>query len=96
MAPKGPYKYEGMSAQEQKAAYYQAKKANRRAFLAELKDKPCMDCGGRFPAVCMDFHHRNGDGKKFSFGTRSKALVLEEIKKCDLICANCHRLRHHP
>ena len=71
------------------------KTAVYRQRLDELKNKPCMDCGGCFPPECMDFDHVRGE-KKFYIGNRKLAswdLLLEEIDKCDLICANCHRTR---
>lgn len=79
------------------------REANRRAYakrmdlINEMKRKPCADCGGSFPPVCMDFHHVSGE-KLFSLGggrvNRSLERVLAEIAKCVVICANCHRLRH--
>jgi hypothetical protein len=65
-------------------------------FLAVHKDKPCMDCGQRFPPCCMDFDHRPGEVKSFGISTsrsRSFEVILAEIKKCDVVCSNCHRLR---
>jgi len=44
----------------------------------------------------MDFDHREGENKMFSIGSenhKSWPVVLAEIAKCDLVCANCHRLR---
>jgi hypothetical protein len=61
-----------------------------------LKDVPCADCGGRFPAVAMDFDHRDPSQKSFDVSTRSKSNLDEiraEISKCDVVCANCHRVR---
>jgi hypothetical protein len=75
--------------------------ARRRAVAAavvELKARPCADCGGTFPTVCMDFDHRPGEVKKFSLSqvaTHSLKDALAEIAKCDLVCANCHRIRTH-
>jgi len=46
----------------------------------------------------MDFHHRDPSTKSFSVSqTRhySLAVTLAEIEKCDLYCANCHRLVTH-
>ena len=69
--------------------------ARIREIINELKSKPCMDCRGSFPPVCMDFDHARGE----KFYEVSKMVVfsferiLEEIKKCDLVCSNCHRLR---
>lgn len=46
----------------------------------------------------MDFDHREGVVKKFSLykigGATAKA-ILEEIAKCDVVYANCHRERTH-
>lgn len=62
------------------------------------ESNPCSDCGGKFPACCMDFDHLPGTTKKYSVGTmvahgHSKKNILEEIAKCQLVCANCHRIR---
>lgn len=69
-----------------------------RAKLYTLKMKPCVDCGERFHPSAMDFDHVRGK-KKFGI-TIESALnkpwedVLEEIEKCELRCAVCHRIRH--
>jgi hypothetical protein len=80
-----------------KAAKQQTK---RRAFIDGLKDVPCMDCGNKYPPYVMDFDHRPDSNKKFdvssgAVGTYSRAVVLEEAGKCDVVCANCHRERTH-
>lgn len=71
-------------------------KENREAIFA-AKQAPCTDCGGTFPAECMDFDHIAERGPKLfglsNSGTRTLKSVLAEIAKCDLICANCHRIR---
>lgn len=71
---------------------------NRRVrdLLSRLKDRPCADCGGRFPTVCMDFDHRPGTEKKFSVSgasSRKHEAIMDEVAKCDVVCANCHRIR---
>lgn len=69
---------------------------NDRLWINSFKEKPCMDCGGIYDTECMDFDHREGETKAFNVGTArnlSKRRVMEEIAKCDLVCANCHRLR---
>lgn len=72
-------------------------RANRRALLAELKQRPCMDCGGTFPPVCMQYDHRDPETKqrKVSDFGRGGTMqdFLAEIEKCDLVCANCHAIR---
>jgi hypothetical protein len=68
-----------------------------RAFVRNLKaGRPCKDCENIYPYFVMDFDHR--EGKLFSVSqmvARKLSLkrILEEIAKCDLVCANCHRLR---
>jgi hypothetical protein len=67
-------------------------------FLDEMKQQPCKDCKNTFPPCAMEFDHLN---PKTKLGTiarlvhegASKERLLKEIKKCDLVCANCHRLR---
>lgn len=79
-----------------KAGSHLSHQAKRRAMLDELKNKPCMDCGGTFPPECMDFDHREGEVKLLRIGSqlrRKWESVLAEIAKCDLVCANCHRIR---
>lgn len=75
-----------------------ARRSEGRAFLSEQKRKPCMDCGGFWPdnPEVMDFDHRPGEVKLFNPGmgnTGSRERMLAEIAKCDLVCANCHRIR---
>lgn len=77
----------------------------RRAFVDSLKTGPCTDCGKRYAPYVMDFDHRPGVHKEWSkskFNTISYLAanapmprLLEEIKKCDLVCSNCHRERTH-
>lgn len=68
---------------------------DNRAWRASLKDKPCVDCGNRFPAVCMDFDHVRGV-KEYNVGNMTmmnRDRIIREIEKCDIICSNCHRIR---
>lgn len=68
----------------------------RGKWIDDLKDKPCIRCGKKYPPYVMDYHHRNPKEKSFSIGRfwrrKSKKLLLNEISKCDLLCANCHRI----
>ena len=67
------------------------------AIIQEAKNLPCTDCGGRFPSYVMDFDHRPGVTKVAILSrmhkTHGKAAILAEIEKCDVVCANCHRIR---
>lgn len=62
--------------------------------IVEAKKAPCKDCGGSFPPECMDFDHL-GDKKMNVSAMKYNSVekVAEEIAKCDLVCANCHRIR---
>jgi hypothetical protein len=66
--------------------------------LRDLRRVPCLDCGGRFKAHQMDFDHRDPSAKSFNVMAgramlMSTARVLAEVQKCDVVCANCHRVR---
>jgi 5-methylcytosine-specific restriction endonuclease McrA len=63
--------------------------------LARLKDRPCADCGERFPSYVMDFDHigpKTGAVSSFVRSSSPKRL-LAEAENCEVVCANCHRLR---
>lgn len=80
-------------------------KTNRPRYRAALKamvldakrDKPCLDCGVSYPPAVMEFDHRPDTVKRFGIGTvrgqTSFSTVRAEMAKCDLVCANCHRMR---
>ena len=74
-------------------------KAEIHDWYRELKaDKPCADCGGVFHYAAMEWDHRPGTEKSAIVSalvaqTNSRRRVLEEIAKCDLVCANCHAVR---
>lgn len=57
----------------------------------------CCVCGISNPK-CLDFHHVNPSEKLDGVGNlvrkKSRIKVAEEINKCVVICANCHRLTH--
>jgi len=64
--------------------------------LAVLKAGPCGDCDGHFPPVAMDFDHVCGEKvHTVSWLLRNSTweAVIAEVAKCDLVCANCHRIR---
>jgi len=61
------------------------------------KSHPCQICGeGRI--ACLDFHHV-GDEKsaKISYLVGDHVTIdrlIEEVDKCIVVCANCHRIIH--
>jgi hypothetical protein len=67
-----------------------------RDFLRALRDRPCVDCGGRFRPVQMAFDHRDPAEKRFTLSKmqlKSRDEILAEVAKCDVVCSNCHSLR---
>lgn len=70
-------------------------------WFRELKmGMKCVRCGFDHPAA-LEFHHldkRNGDKKlliSYLIKKFSRERLLEEIKKCEIICANCHSIEHY-
>lgn len=72
--------------------------AERKAECVALLGGACVDCGlvSEYTAV-YDFHHPNPEGKDFNVAkiyTYRWETLMTELKKCVLVCANCHRIRH--
>ena len=62
--------------------------------VAFLRENPCADCGEDDPVV-LEFDHLRDKQFAISKGLtdRNWQDVLDEIAKCDVVCANCHRRR---
>ena len=78
---------------------YRYQKAHRKALKEELvraRGGRCADCGFAGAPAAFDLHHRDPREKEFAVSTFNGSLkrFLAEAQKCDLLCANCHRLRH--
>ncbi len=65
----------------------------------DYKGGSCISCGYKKCTAALEFHHRVPETKKFSIvhaWTKGfKQEVIEELDKCDLLCANCHRETHY-
>jgi hypothetical protein len=81
------------------AARWRQKANHRNAALVleHLTSAACIDCAIADPLV-LQFDHRPGEikvkdiGWFVSSGSRM-GLLLDELAKCDVRCANCHRRR---
>jgi hypothetical protein len=70
----------------------------RKKLMAAFGGK-CNKCGYDFCSEAMDFHHLDPSKKDFAI---SKALecpkkwdiIVDEVKKCILLCCRCHRELH--
>ena len=87
--------------------YYKDKaaiwKGSRREELVKLvleaKSVPCTDCGFPYPHYVLEFDHVRGvkvsEISIMVVNSCSVEALKEEIKKCDVVCANCHKTRHY-
>jgi hypothetical protein len=72
-----------------------AVRKERIEYLVEyFLEHPCVDCGETDPLV-LEFDHREDKSFNISEGLRDRSWqsILDEIEKCDVVCANCHRRR---
>lgn len=73
------------------------KRAEIRAFLDLLRRGPCEDCDQFFDPCAMEFDHCRGkkviEISAIATIPKSWKTLFKELKKCDLVCANCHRVR---
>jgi hypothetical protein len=78
--------------------YHRERVGKNIKWLREFKRKlSCVDCGIKDEFV-LDFHHlRDKDDTicRLAGNGCSVERLLEEIAKCEVICANCHRKRHN-
>lgn len=81
---------------EKELAYKTKQQYKKR--LAEIKQAGgCVDCGEKNPIV-LDFDHLKD--KKYNISRMihdgfSWKAIMKEVNKCEVVCANCHRLRTH-
>lgn len=79
-------------------AYQQNAIARNKRMVKDLKaSTPCADCNQYFHFSVMDFDHIRGE-KRESINylvnrNMSRPALLRELAKCELVCANCHRMR---
>jgi hypothetical protein len=68
----------------------------KKDWLVAFKEKAgCKDCKKKLPHYMLEFDHCRGS-KVFSMGMvahRSWHSIFEEMDKCDVVCANCHKSR---
>src|SRR5687767_4525287 len=65
------------------------------AFIASYKmARGCADCGYKQHPAALEFDHLPGLGKlRCVSQLRSLSAVKREIKRCEVVCANCHVIR---
>ena len=81
-----------------KTAVAQRRRDKSKWFVDLKKDLKCSRCGNDDYRV-LDFHHRDKGNKRSEVSTMVRSMlsnrtILIEIEKCDVLCANCHRIEH--
>ncbi len=74
---------------------------SRKLALISLHGTGCELCGYAKNFSALEFHHTKPQSKEFqldlrSLSNRKWARILEEAKKCILVCSNCHKEIHNP
>lgn len=75
--------------------YHKDRLARNRLYVRTyLQEHPCIDCGESDVCV-LEFDHVRGtkisDVSKMVWGSKPIEMIQDEIDKCDVRCANCHR-----
>lgn len=70
-----------------------------KAEMVEITGGSCQVCGYNKSHAALDFHHLDPTEKEFGLssqktGTMNRADRFQELKKCILLCSNCHREFH--
>ena len=76
----------------------QKRRDKLKQMAVDYKDGKCERCDYNKSLHALDFHHKDRTQKDFGISksgiTRSWEKVKQELDKCMLVCANCHREIH--
>ena len=81
---------------EQRRKQHRDKCRNTKQQIINHYGNKCLDCKTSYPAACYDVHHLDPSTKEFNVSNNRifDEKLKEELTKCVLLCANCHRIRH--
>ena len=77
--------------------YVKDSRKRRKEDIVYVMGECCKLCGYNKAITALELHHLNPKEKDFSIGTilnKDWELMNQEIQKCILVCANCHREIH--
>jgi hypothetical protein len=79
----------------------QARGWKRKILLVKRLGGCCSICGYKKNFAALTFHHKNRKKKSFqldmrSLSNRKQSRIESELKKCILVCNNCHAELHYP
>jgi hypothetical protein len=92
--------YRRLKCQKCKRAGRVARRAKIRRWLDEYKKGVVCERCGLADFRVLDFHHKNLSEKEFNVADMirngaSIQRIMQEISKCVVLCANCHRIEHY-
>lgn len=76
--------------------YCTARRREIKRRAVDLKGGKCERCGYNKSMAALVFHHKDGSDKTFNVAGSARAWykIVNEIRKCELLCANCHAELH--
>lgn len=85
---------EQQATKQSRSKKYKTEKRN--FFNSYMEDKFCSDCG-ESDSIVLEFDHLDRSSKSGNIGNMlyrvSTKRLMDEIAKCEVVCANCHRRR---
>ena len=73
---------------------YNNRRKKIQEFIRNYKlSKGCSDCGYNKHHAALEFDHVDGEKEFNVCNAKSIKQAKEEIKKCEVVCSNCHRIR---
>lgn len=95
--PGPPRVLRGVKSTRGKTATTNRSRRTKRIAAIAHKGFKCERCGCTGDPCIFDFHHVDPDQKEAQWTEMrqwSLSRILDEVSKCELLCANCHRLVH--
>lgn len=99
--PNGTKKYKAKCKPCEHEFRYKSQEEKIVAILKDIgKDYCCEVCGYNKNSAAITFHHIDPEQKEFGIAELSKTIstskLTKEIKKCIVLCHNCHMEEHYP
>lgn len=82
---------------EQQREYLKNRRREHKIRVVEYYGNQCHDCKTQYEPCVYDLHHIDPTEKEFGLAQyldRRWEKIQVELKKCVMLCANCHRKRH--
>lgn len=83
-----------LNAKNFSATAQKQRRRNEKAYLIALAGGRCIKCGYNKSQWALSFHHTDPNEKDGNISNMTLKNAIEELKKCILLCANCHYELH--